>query len=71
MKYCMWWASQTSWPCKEFDGKGLKSATKDSDGDDELKAESGLEDCRVALKFKLENDTGMKQERRCRTLGNS
>ena len=47
---------------KEFDGKGLKSATKDrfdlGDGDDELKAESGLEDCRVAMKFKLENGHG-------------
>ena len=49
---------------KEFDGKGLKSATKDrfdlGDGDDELKAESSLEDCRVAMKVKFE--TGHREE---------
>ena len=49
---------------KEFDGKGLKSATKDrfdlGDGDDELKADSGSEDCRVAMKVKFE--TGHREE---------
>ena len=47
---------------KEFDGKGLKSATKDrfdlGDGDDELKAESGLEDWPVVTKFKFETGHG-------------
>ena len=60
---------------KELDGKGLKSATKDrfdlGDGDDELKAEVVWKIAVLLRSSSWKMDTGMKQERRCRTLGTS